>query len=468
MTLWHVQEVNMLSVRQQVNRVLWVTLFLNLAVAFGKIITGYVLGALAITADGFHSLADGTSNIVALIASTVAGTPPDEDHPYGHQRFETLAALGIGVLLFLTAWETIQGVMERLAGGEPPRLTPAAFIVMVFTLVVNIAVNRYQVWQGKKLKSEILLADAANTGADIFVTLSVIVSMGLMVAFGWNWTDIVAALLVVVLIARAAWQIIRRTGRVLVDTAPFTPEEITTLALQVPSVSGVTRARSRGSVDNAYIDIDVEVSAETTAERTAAVADAIETRIRDGLHGVAEVSVQFVPIEPEQPDYESLVQSSAIALGLRAHRVHVNHTRQGAVLEFHVEVMPGQTLNQAHEQVSQLEQSLGRRFPEMVDVVTHIEPATLPVNGIGHPDRSVDTLTHRVLTVLQSQFADVDWHDLRVYPQEEGFAMTIHATLPSDMSIEAAHHLAGEAERLLRSQISPLDRITIHTEPLEG
>jgi divalent metal cation (Fe/Co/Zn/Cd) transporter len=72
----------MIDTRRQVNRVLTITLFLNLAVAFGKIFTGYTIGALAITADGFHSLADGTSNIVALIANTVAGTPPDADHPY--------------------------------------------------------------------------------------------------------------------------------------------------------------------------------------------------------------------------------------------------------------------------------------------------------------------------------------------------------------------------------------------------
>ncbi|HEX2619025.1 MAG TPA: cation diffusion facilitator family transporter, partial [Phototrophicaceae bacterium] len=108
----------MIDTRREVNQVLIITLVLNLVVACGKIVTGLLTGALSITADGFHSLADSTSNVVGLVANTIAGTPPDRDHPYGHQRFETLAALGIGFLLLLTAWETIRGVIERFSGGS--------------------------------------------------------------------------------------------------------------------------------------------------------------------------------------------------------------------------------------------------------------------------------------------------------------------------------------------------------------
>lgn len=456
----------MIDTRRQVNRVLVITLFLNFAVALGKIFTGYTIGALAITADGFHSLADGTSNIVALVANTVAGTPPDADHPYGHQRFETLAALGIGILLFLTAWETIQSVIERIAGGEPPELTLPAFVVMFVTLIVNVVVNRYQVWQGKRLRSEILIADAANTGADIFVTLSVIISMGLIVAFGWYWTDVVAALIVVVLIARAAWQIISRTGSVLVDTAPFTPEQLTTIALQVPAVNTVTRARSRGAADNAHVDIDVQVAAETTAERIAAVAGAIEDKIRAQLHGVSEVTVQFVPVESSGRDYDSIVQSNAHALGLRVHRVHINSMPKGEILEFHVEVPIGLTLNEAHQQVTQLEYTLQSRLPEITDVVTHIEPAARTGGEGSREAAELEAIANEVLILLQNNYPAVDWHDLQVYPQDGAVGMTIHATLAPEVSIEAAHQFAGEAERMLRARVNVLDRITIHTEPL--
>lgn len=280
---------------QQVDRVLKITLVLNLAVAAGKILLGMATGALAITADGFHSLADSASNVVALIANNLAGRPADDDHPYGHARFETLAAMGIALLLLLTAWETISGVIEGLTVSQTPSITPISFAIMIGTLVINTFVNRYQTRAGKRLNSELLLADAAHTGADIFVTLSVLASMVLVAVLGWTWADKAAALVVVVLILRAAWNIIRRNGSVLVDTAPYTPDELETLARKVPTVDHVVRARSRGAPGAAYIDIDVQVAPETTVETTAEIAAAIEDQLRANLDGVFEVEVHFTP-----------------------------------------------------------------------------------------------------------------------------------------------------------------------------
>ncbi len=236
-----------LNTRQEVTRVLIVTLVLNLVVAVAKILIGMVTGAISITADGFHSLMDGTSNVIGLFAHRIAGQPPDENHPYGHQRFETIAALAIGVLLVLTMLEIISGALERLSTGERPEITAPTFVVLVGTLVVNLFLSRYERRKGEQLKSELLIADAANTGADVFVTLAVLASM-VLVSMGFNWADPAAALLIVVLIGRAAWQIVRNTGGVLVDTAPFDPEQLTEWVQALPSVEHVVRARSRGSL----------------------------------------------------------------------------------------------------------------------------------------------------------------------------------------------------------------------------
>ena len=93
----------MTSQRKQVEQVLSFTLILNLLVAVGKIVVGLMSGALAITADGVHSLTDGAGNIAGLVAIRIADRPPDDNHPYGHRKFETLSALLIGGLLLLTA-----------------------------------------------------------------------------------------------------------------------------------------------------------------------------------------------------------------------------------------------------------------------------------------------------------------------------------------------------------------------------
>ena len=455
----------MLDSRRQVRRVLIITLLLNFSVALGKIIVGLASGAISITADGFHSLMDGSSNLIGLAASRIAEQPPDADHPYGHRRYETIAALGIGVLLLVTAWEIISSAIERLQSGETLEVSPLMFAVLIATLMVNLFVSRYERREGKRLQSEILIADSANTGADVFVTLSVLASM-VLVSFGWTWADPVAAMIIVVLIARAAWQVLRSTGGVLVDTAPYAPDELQRVAESVPSVERVLRARSRGPADAAYIDIDVQVPPETTADHTAAIADAIRQTMEEQLQGVAEVEVHFAPIPNAAHDYGLATRARADALGLATHEVRVTEGPTGKVLEMHVEVPAGQTLAQAHEQVSRLERAVCAQLPEVAEVVTHIEPS---LRGELNPDVSMqqENVIAGARAQLREHFPQVDWHHFGASPLEDGMALTMHVILPAQTSVEEAHQLAESAELLLRGSMPVVRRVTIHTEPPE-
>ncbi|MBC6935945.1 MAG: cation-efflux pump [Chloroflexi bacterium] len=456
-------------VRDQVRRVLLVTLALNIVVAVSKIIIGLTSGVLAITADGFHSMVDGSSNVVALVANRLAARPPDDDHPYGHRRFETIAALGIGLFLLVTAWEIISGAVERLQGrAEAPEITPLTFVVMIGTLVANLFVTTYETRAGRRLKSELLIADAAHTRTDVFVTLSVIASMLFVITLGWLWADTAAALVIVVLILKSAWEILRRTSGVLVDTAPYAPQQITAWVEDVPSVERVLRARSRGPADAAYIDVDVQVAPEMTANQTAAIAAAIRDRLNRKIEGITEVEVHFAPRAGGEPDYALSARAQADALGLATHEVRVSDGAAGKVLEMHVEVPPGQTLVEAHERVSQLERNIQASLGGVVEVVTHIEPAlgeSQAEAGDEHTARC-EQIAYRARQLLQARFPGPDWHDLRAQPFDaDGFNLTMHVTLPPDTPVEDAHTLAEQAELMLRSALPHLKRVTIHTEP---
>lgn len=454
--------------RQEVRRVLLVTLVLNLTVAASKIIIGLATGAISITADGFHSLMDGTSNLIGLFAHRIAGQPPDESHPYGHQRFETLGALAIGILLLLTMFEIVSGALERLSSGERPEVTPLAIAVLIGTLAVNLFVSRYERRVGERLKSELLIADAANTGADVFVTLSVLFSM-VLVSLGFNWADPVAALLVVVLIGRAAWQIVRNTGGILVDTAPFTTTQLVAIVEQVPSVGRVLRARSRGSVDAALVDIDVEVAPEMTADHTAAIATAVREKLEQSFDGIREVDVHFTPALSAKPDYVLTARAAADALGLATHEVRLADAPEGKILEMHVEVPSDQTLGEAHEVVSQLEQQVRSSLPDVAEVVTHIEPAQPapdePFNEMLPTECS--EVEDDVLVLLKQREPAMDWHDVRASSYETGYAVTLHVTLPAQLPLLQAHQVAEDAELLVRTEIPYVERVTIHTEPPE-
>ena len=220
-------------------RVLARVLVLNLAVACAKLGFGYATGALSIISDGFHSLTDGASNVMGIVAMRAARKPPDEDHPYGHRKYETLAAAGIFVFLLLVVIEVVQTALGRLRGSEPPEVTAASFAVMLVTLAVNLLVVRYESERGRALKSELLLADAAHTRSDVLTSFAVILSLG-GVWLGYPMFDAVGGLVVAFFIAHTGLQIGREASGILSDRVVMNEDDIRKVVMAVPEVKAAT------------------------------------------------------------------------------------------------------------------------------------------------------------------------------------------------------------------------------------
>ncbi|MDF2630545.1 MAG: cation diffusion facilitator family transporter, partial [Symbiobacteriaceae bacterium] len=159
---------------RRVRHILLVILGLNLAVALAKVAYGWLSGSLSMTADGFHSLSDGASNLIGLVGVWIASIPADENHPYGHKKFETFTTVGIAALLLFVGFEVVLGAVQRIGGGaaaSTPQISAASFVVMLITLAVNIGVYTYEFRVGKKLGSDFLVSDALHTRSDILVSL---------------------------------------------------------------------------------------------------------------------------------------------------------------------------------------------------------------------------------------------------------------------------------------------------------
>src|SRR5262249_32792179 len=149
-------------------------LLLNLGVAIAKIVFGYISGAISILSDGFHSLTDAGSNVVGLVGVRAAGRPPDRDHPYGHRKYETVAAAAVTVFLLLIVVEVLRNAFNHLTGrSAPPRITAAGFVIMLATVGVNLLVIRYESREAERLGSEVLLADAMQTRGDVWTSIAV-------------------------------------------------------------------------------------------------------------------------------------------------------------------------------------------------------------------------------------------------------------------------------------------------------
>lgn len=448
-----------------VRRVLWIILLLNAAVAAAKLVTGMLTGAVAMIADGFHSSMDASSNVVGLVGVRMAAQPPDEDHPYGHRRFETLATLAIGGLLLVAAWEILQTMLDRLLQGGTPEVTVISFVVMIGTMLLNLGVTMYERREGRRLHSDILLADASHTASDFYVSLSVVVSLA-VTALGYSWIDIVVALLIVGVIARAGLGIIGQTSNVLADHQTLDPAEIRQVVDGIPGIEETVRVRSRGPVDGVYVDIDARVKPAVTTDHAYAIAKTIKQHVRDAFPGVQEVQVHFAPQRDGPYDYTLEVRALADALGLSVHEVIPVPMGDGIGLEMHVEVQPGLTLGEAHRQVSELEQHIRDTIQSVRDVVTHIEP----INTHGAPLTRTQVaieLRDQAARIANRLYPDADWHHATIRPALGGYALTIHCHLSAALSVEEAHGIAEHVETCIRTEMPLIQRVTIHTEPFK-
>lgn len=238
----------------EVRRVLYRVLYLNLAVAIAKIALGYFTGAVSILSDGFHSLTDSASNVVALVGISVARRPPDANHPYGHRKYETMASLGILLFLVVVMVEVLSAAADRLVNGGTPRVFPEGIGLMTATLIVNLFVVSYELREGRRLNSEVLRADAKHTRSDVLTTGAVLGAL-LGVWVGYPLLDPMAALLVAGFIGHACWSIAQEASRILSDEVVIAENEVREVVQSVPGVIGSEKIRTRGSADYAFLDL---------------------------------------------------------------------------------------------------------------------------------------------------------------------------------------------------------------------
>ena len=281
---------------RQVKRVLWVILFANLAVAGVKIIAGELIASASLTADGFHSLTDGISNIVGLIGIQFAAQPLDGKHPYGHRKYEHLTGLFIGFMLLLIGGFVIHEAFDKFMNPAVPDITTESLVALIGTLFVNLYVCIYEYRQGQKLGSPILVSDSLHTRSDVYVSLSVLATL-IGIKFGLPAViDPIASLVVAAFILHAAAEIIRSTSDVLVDKAVVTDTElIREIAFSFPEVKDIHNIRSRGSEQELYIDMHLLVDPTMELATSHRLSHEIEREIRRRLQAGAHVMIHMEP-----------------------------------------------------------------------------------------------------------------------------------------------------------------------------
>lgn len=260
---------------------------------------GYATGAVSIISDGFHSLTDSASNVVALVGLRASRKPPDADHPYGHRKYETLAAGGIFIFLLLVVVEVSRSALHRLSGGGAPHVTVVSFAVMMVTLAINLFVVRYERREARRLSSELLHADALHTQSDVLTSCAVIVSLA-AVSVGYPIVDAIGGMVVAGFIAHTGWEIARDTSGVLSDKVVLAEDEIRRVVMSTPDVVGCHQIRSRGSADHTFLDLHVWYPAAMPLHEAHRLSHVVKDRLMSAFPQIADA---IIHIEPPPTDH---------------------------------------------------------------------------------------------------------------------------------------------------------------------
>ncbi|MGL5806475.1 MAG: cation diffusion facilitator family transporter [Xenococcaceae cyanobacterium] len=292
--------------RSQVRQVLLITLLLNLFVMALKASVGLSIGSLSLQADALHSVTDSLNNILGLVTSRLSSPIPDRDHPYGHQKYEAIGALGIAAFLGIACLEITKGAIERITGGlQPIKISAPELGLILVVLAVNIFVALYERNVGKKLDSPILIADAKHTTSDIWVTVIVLIGLvSVWLGKQWQlpqlaWLDVILAFPVALLVFYSGWHVLKENLPWLVDEMAIAPEAIHRIVMQVPGVINCHDIASRGVIGRqTFIEMHLIVNAKDvqTAHK---ITEAVEERLEQNFSPVR------ILIHIEPPDYQS-------------------------------------------------------------------------------------------------------------------------------------------------------------------
>ena len=275
------------------------TLVLNLIVALSKMIWGFLSGTLSMLADGFHSLLDASSNVVGIIGLSISMKPADQNHPYGHRKFEALAAMGISGLMFLASFQIMTEAVERITGSkqEQPEVTAVSYLIMFGTIAVNMFVSWYERRRARELRSGLLLADSQHTLSDMYSSWAVVASL-VAIQMKLLIIDVVASIVIIGFILRAGFMIVISEMGSLVDEAKLDPLEVEQLVLAVPGVRSCHKIRSRGMQDHIFLDLHVQVDKDMTMENAHEISFQVERHIKSKVKGVVDV---LVHLEDDNP-----------------------------------------------------------------------------------------------------------------------------------------------------------------------
>jgi cation diffusion facilitator family transporter len=280
-------------------KILWIILFANLAIAAVKIAIGTIIKSASMTADGFHSLTDGSSNIVGLVGIHFASKAVDEDHPYGHRKFEILAGLFIAGMLFVISGRIVTDGIGRLRNPVAPEVSAVSLVLLFFTLLVNILVSVLEYRKGKEMNSPILICDSMHTRSDIYISAGVLATLVCARLGASPIIDPIASFIVAGFILYAGYKIFKDNSAILVDKASVDTKKLREIALSFEKVRDIHNIRSRGYGSDLHVDMHIMTEPDMSVQESHELIHNVEDRIKREINMNIQLIAHLEPFSDE-------------------------------------------------------------------------------------------------------------------------------------------------------------------------
>ena len=457
----------MMNLSQEKQSVALWSVFASGIMAVGKLIAALATGSLGILSEAVHSLIDVGATLITYFAVRYADVPPDDDHHFGHEKMESVAALiATGLLFLTTGWVSYEAIHRLFAENHDINVTWWAVAIIAATILIDLNRSRRLLAVARKTGSAALEADALHFTSDMWSSLVVLGGLGAVWAGFW-WADPLAALIVSVFIGHAGWELGKRTLATLLDAAPEgVTDVVAKIAAEHPAIMGLSRCRVRPAGTTLFIDVDITVRRTLPLDEVAEIKQSMHDDIRKEYPN-GDISITAAGIAIDDETLFERVLLLARRQGLAIHHLTAQHLGAKTALSFDLEVDGRMPLAEAHAIASNLEDAIRDELGGDIEVDSHIEP--LHPTGIEGEDLGAQQteIIARELRSLADQHQSLsDVHNVRVRRTDLGLFVSYHCRFPGNHSVEAVHAAVDSLEETLRKTHPQVRRVIAHAEPL--
>ena len=445
------------------------SIFASALLTLGKLAAGLASGSLALLSEAGHNALDTGATILTYYAVREANKPADEEHHYGHGKFESLSALAeTGLLGGLACYVLVAAIHRLWEGGEKVDASWPVFAVLGVSIAVDL--GRWLTLRAvaKKTNSHALAADALHFASDLVASFLVLIGL-IANSYGFAQGDALAAAGVAIFIGLAGFELGRRTLDNLLDTAPQgLADKLRTGILRIPGVVAVEAVKLRPNGPVILGEIAIAVSRTLPIDRVAAIEDAVRARVAE-ISPETQATISAAPRALDDESLTELIMLIAARKELAVHHIIVHHLGAKDCIAFDLEIDGAMSHGQAHSIASALEDDIRAELGAEIEVESHIEPLQARILH-GH-DADAATLTD-VSAALRRVALEggvvQDVHDVRARQTEDGIVVNFHARVDPSLSVEETHAAMDAVERALREKTPGLLRIIGHAEPLKA